>query len=89
MSQLNDIHADIGALQAQMDTVTRHLEKIENICTTVALHDERIKNVKRDVADHENYIQNSKKRQWTFGGIILAGSALVTAFVNGVIKIVP
>lgn len=89
MSQLNDIHADIGALQAQMEHVAGSLEKIATIVTTIALHDERIINIKKDVADHSDYIDGSKKRQWTFGGIVIAGSAFATGLLNHIFKIIP
>ncbi len=89
MSQLNDIHADIGALQAQMDSCLNRLDSISKIVTTVALHDERITNIKRDVKDHSSYIENNKKRQWTFGGLVIGGSAFITGLVNHIFKITP
>lgn len=79
MSQLNDIHADIGALQAQMESVNGNLEKIANIVTTVALHDERIKNIRTQVDTHSEYIDGSKIRQWTIAGMIIAGSTICSA----------
>lgn len=79
MSQLNDIHADIGHLQAQMENVNGNLERIATIVTTVALHDERINNIRNQVDNHAQFIEGSKIRKWTIAGMIIAGSMVCSA----------